>query len=273
MSHIEPPVRVLVSVHGIRTFGQWQERLADLVRQADSRALTYSYHYGFFSMLAFLIPPLRGIEVQRFRRHLLRILQAHPDAHVSLVGHSFGTHLIGWALSKGLGDRATPINLVLVAGSVLKSTFNLHGLVDRGVVQKVVNDCGTRDHVLLLSQFLVLLTGMAGRIGFSGPTGVYLFNRYFDGGHSHYFIDDAGQPDDGFMRRYWLPLLVGDAPVEPADHRRAAGPLSGAQLWLIQNADVVKIGLVALIASSLWQTLYATPRALADAAMLDARIR
>lgn len=261
--------RVLVSVHGIRTFGQWQDRLASLVRAANSSVLAYSYNYGFFSMLAFLIPPLRGIEVKRFRRHLLRILARHPDAEILLVGHSFGTHLIGWALSGGLGSHAKPIDLVLVSGSVLKSTFDWHALVDNGVVRKVVNDCGTRDNILLLSQFLVLFTGMAGRIGFAGPGGLYLFNRFFDGGHSLYFVDEAGRPDDAFMQRYWVPLLAGRGPIEPVDHRRAAGPLAGAHLWLIQNADVLKIGLLVVAAGSLWQTLYATPHALAEAANLD----
>ncbi|HNE15032.1 MAG TPA: hypothetical protein PLL39_03345 [Rhodocyclaceae bacterium] len=264
------PVRnVVISVHGIRTFGQWQERLARLVRQADPQAISYSYHYGFFSVLAFLVPPLRGIEVARFRRHLQRIVDMHPQDRISVVGHSFGTHLIGWALAKSFKTHGTPIHQIILAGSVLRSTFDWHDLIEKGVANRIIKDCGIDDNVLLLSQVAVLFTGMAGRLGFTGAVGAQLCNRYFLGGHSHYFLGDNGQADDAFMLRYWLPLLVQSSEPEEVDQRLNGGPLQGVYVWMIQNADVVKVGVLLSIGFLVWQMLYATPRAMALAESLS----
>lgn len=258
--------RVLISVHGIRTFGQWQERLARLLKERDPDALTISYHYGFFSVLAFLFPPLRFIEVQRFRKRLLRILASEASSEVSLVGHSFGTHLIGWALAKGIPPGVPPVRRILLAGSVLRSTFDWHDLIERGIVSSVVNDCGIDDNVLLLSQFFVLFTGMAGRLGFSGPTGNELINRFFRGGHSHYFLDSRGKPSDEFMAVHWLPILANARQPSHQDERINTSALGGAHIWFIQNADVVKIGSIIGISLMAWQFFYVTPRALAAGA-------
>jgi hypothetical protein len=260
---------VVVSVHGIRTFGQWQERLACLIRRVDPLTVTYSYHYGFFSALAFLIPPLRAIEIARFRRHLQRIKDKHICDRISVIGHSFGTHLIGWALAKGFVTHGLPIQQVILAGSVLRSTFDWHALIDKGLVGNVVNDCGIDDNVLLLSQVAVLGTGMAGRLGFAGMSGMQLTNRYFKGGHSHYFVDSAGRPDDAFMVRYWLPLLVMHDEPDEVDQRTNGGPLQGVHVWMIQNADVVKVGSYLTVVFMIWHVFYATPHALADAATLS----
>lgn len=62
---------LVVTVHGIRTFGGWQERLEALLtqdRSNQSGTQVVNYRYGYFSVLAFLIPPLRLLVVRRFRR-------------------------------------------------------------------------------------------------------------------------------------------------------------------------------------------------------------
>src|ERR1700722_6509622 len=191
---------LLITVHGIRTFGAWQERLETLVahESADRTLRVINYKYGYFSVLAFLVPPLRWLVVRRFRRFLLSEAQGRVWDRTDLVGHSFGTHIIAWALY-GINEPSRPlINTILLAGSVLKSGFPWNALINRGVT-RVVNDCGTRDMILLLSQFVVLFTGMAGRLGFHGGVGRQFRNRWFSFDHSGYFLT-RGQPDDTFMR-------------------------------------------------------------------------
>ena len=57
---------LVVTVHGIRTFGGWQERLEALLTQADQSGTTVlNYRYGYFSVLAFLMPPLRWLGVRK----------------------------------------------------------------------------------------------------------------------------------------------------------------------------------------------------------------
>jgi tetratricopeptide (TPR) repeat protein len=244
---------LVISVHGIRTFGGWQERLERLLSDDNSdRQLTViNYKYGYFSVVAFLIPFLRWLVVRRFRYFLAAVVEGeHPD-RVDLVGHSFGTHIIGWGLY-GLPHLARPqVNSILFAGSVLKSNFPWQVLIGRSV-QRVINDCGVEDDVLIWNQILVLFTGMAGRLGFNGGTGRTLRNRFFDYGHSGYFLTD-GRPDDSFMRRYWVPLLLTSSEPELVDARKG-GALGGIQLTLLNNAEPIK--LLVYIAPFILLTLY-----------------
>jgi hypothetical protein len=115
-----------------------------------------------------------------------------------------------------------------------------------------VNDCGIKDSVLLLSQFLVLFTGMAGRLGFNGGTGRNFRNRFFDCGHSGYFLGAKGQ-DDSFMTRYWLPLLASEADPEIVDIRKSSA-ISGIYVTLLNNAEPIKLALymTPVIAFSIW---------------------
>ncbi len=91
--------KLVITVHGIRTFGQWQERLARLLCADPSKDIAVeNYHYGYFSVLAFLVPVFRWIATRRFRTELEHIAREYPDRELSLVAHSFGTHLVGWGL-------------------------------------------------------------------------------------------------------------------------------------------------------------------------------
>jgi WD40 repeat protein len=255
--------QLLVSVHGIRTFGNWQERLerminAEVSRRNNDQIRVVNYKYGYFSVIAFLIPVLRWLVVRRFRTELLALSGSDQWDRVDLVGHSFGTHIIAWALYS-IPDKDRPaIHTLLFAGSVLKSNFLWQPLLGRGV-KRVVNDCGVVDSVLLLGQFFVLFTGMAGRIGFNGVTGRNFRNRYFKFGHSDYFFV-KGAADDTFMSRYWLPLLTSEAEPELVDVRESSR-LSGIYITIINNIEPIKLSvyMTPVIAISAWvYSLYVT---------------
>jgi hypothetical protein len=128
-----------------------------------------------------------------------------------IVAHSFGTHLAAFALRGIPSDKLPNVQCIILAGSVLKSDFDWSPLFRSGRVKQVVNDCGSGDWVLALSQIGVPFTGMAGCIGFFGFDGSTLINRVFPGGHSHYFGRTADDPAP-FMRKHWLPLLLGQSP-------------------------------------------------------------
>jgi tetratricopeptide (TPR) repeat protein len=236
--------QLVISVHGIRTFGNWQERLERLLRaQAADRELTViNYKYGYFSILAFLVPFLRWLVVRQFRQFYVDVATGQGWDRIDLAGHSFGTHIIAWALY-GIDSAARPqVNTIVLAGSVLKSGFPWQVLIGHGVT-RVVNDCGIEDRTLILNQACVLGTGMAGRLGFSGGIGKTFRNRFFKCGHSGYFLT-ADSPDDKFMREYWVPPLLTDADPILVDERKG-GELSGIALWLLNNAEPIKITMYA----------------------------
>jgi hypothetical protein len=246
---------LIITVHGILTFGDWQERLEVLLdSQEGGKARTIEhYKFGFFSAFAFVVPFLRWLVVRRFRRYLLRKTKSETFSRIDIVAHSFGTHVVGWGLYR-ISERKRPqIDTVIFAGSVLKSNFpwqRLHGTC----VKRVLNDCGLRDKILLLSQFLVLFTGMAGRIGFSGGTGRTFRNRFFDFGHGGYFFKD-NQPYDGFMKRYWLPLLLSDRDPEAVEVPQM-NLLNGLFATLANNLEPIKLGvwLTPIALFAIWVT-------------------
>ncbi|MNX76517.1 hypothetical protein D3C86_1080280 [compost metagenome] len=132
------------------------------------------------------------------------------------------------------------IGYVILSGSVLKSNFDWSSLLDSGKVGTVVNDCGVNDNILLLSQIGVLFTGMAGRVGFYGFTHARLVNRFFPGGHSHYF-EPLDHDPDAFMRRQWVPLLLNESRAEPLDERPQLSAFVGAAYALMRFSDPIKL--------------------------------
>ena len=211
---------VVITVHGIRTFGAWQRRLERLIAPASKDVRFYHFEYGYFSLLAFIIPFTRWLVVRRFQRELRSIFGRVKPSRLDLVAHSFGTHLVGWALRGLSSEEDIRVHTVILSGSVLRSDFYWADLVPTRV-QRVINDCGSKDSVLLASQFLVLFTGMAGRVGFIGMNGPEFSNRYSNFGHGGYFQDPAGQSSDAYMTKYWVPAISGTDDIVPLDERNA----------------------------------------------------
>lgn len=258
------PSKILVTVHGIRTFGQWQDRLRKLTLAANPGILVENYGYGYFSVIAFVIPFFRWLAVRSFRNNLKALMRAHEGASFTFVAHSFGTHLVAHALRGMKPDERPDVELILLSGSVLRSAFDWASLMNpapgRPGIRRVINDCGLNDSVLILSQAGVLFTGMAGRVGFYGFTGADLVNRFFPGGHSHYFIPPGDDPD-AFMKRYWVPVLAGGEAALPGLEIPVAGTLQGIQYALYRIADPIKLTLYGLLAFILVNYAYLEPRA------------
>ena len=245
---------LVITVHGIRTFGDWQGRLEkEILAKSRSPITVHHFVYGYFSMMGFIIPFTRWLLVRRFKRELIDLVKRSKPSRIDIVAHSFGTHLVSWALRDLPADLKLQVNTLILAGSVLRSDFYWADLMP-GRVTRVINDCGASDVALIASQFLVPLTGMAGRTGFVGMTGPEFCNRYSLFGHSGYFTDDAGKPADEYMSRAWVPLLLGSDPVEAFDRRNAPTPWRGLTIWLSNNFEPIKLAflLSPVIAALIW---------------------
>jgi Putative serine esterase (DUF676) len=214
---------IVILVHGIRTFGDWQDRLYALLKSSEPAVEVHIYKYKYLGTLAFLLPPLRDRVVKEFREYLASHAEAWHDARVDIVAHSFGTYIVAQAIA-GLTDEGPRFHTVILSGSVLQVTFPWNNIIRRGIVQRAINDCGRKDIWPLIAQMLVWRMGIAGRYGFVGVTGpdVGLVNRFFPFGHSGFFEATEGYKHaDHFMERSWLPLLTtedqprGDSLVRP----------------------------------------------------------
>src|SRR5690242_10798875 len=115
--------RLIITVHGIRTFGNWQERLEALVHEREPGARVQHYKYGYFSSIAFMLPFLRWWVTRGFRRALAATCASSGSDRIEIVAHSFGTHLVAWGLHGIPRERRPKIDTLILAGSVLKPTF------------------------------------------------------------------------------------------------------------------------------------------------------
>ena len=159
---------LVITVHGIRTFGQWQDRLKKLIQSQDPSIAVENYGYGYLTLPAFCIPFARWFVIRRFKRKLVLQLRRYSNVKVSFVAHSFGTYIVAKALLSLKDEERPQVENIVLSGSVLKSNFDWDNLFEGGRVKRVINDCGIDDWVLRISQAFVLFTGMAGKIGFNG---------------------------------------------------------------------------------------------------------
>lgn len=198
----------VITIHGIRTFGEWQNRLKRIVHEKSDGIEFHSYKYGYFSAVSFLIPFFRQKEVERLKAAIAAIIDKDDRKDVYIFCHSFGTYLAAYTLKSLVVEARVPrVKRLILCGSVLRSSFDWSFSKHIENIQ-IINECGDSDYILWLSEAFVPLTGMAGKVGFHGFNNKKIKNRFFSGGHSHYFSGDD------FIRRMWLPLFYdhGEAP-------------------------------------------------------------
>lgn len=204
---------VAVTVHGIRTFGQWQERLKKMVQGEASYIKFLSYKYGYFSVVFFVFPIFQRREVNRLKLALKGMIAANPGKEFIVFSHSFGTYLFAHALQELLEDgELFNIKTLVLSGSVLKATHDW-SFTQTIPSLRLINECGSDDRILWLSEAFVPKTGMAGRTGFYGLNSEQFRNRFHIGGHSLYFKGDQ------FMKDNWLPLFVENPSIPSYDER------------------------------------------------------
>lgn len=234
---------VVFSIHGIRTFGEWQSRLERLVEAETDEVSFYTYKYGYFSSIAFLFPPARRREVHRLELRIHNLLRNQPK-RIVVFAHSFGTYLAVEAIKNNAHQLPAGVELtVVLGGSVLPENYDWSEIRKNGAIT-VINDCGVDDNILLLSKASAVNLGMAGRVGFHGFNGSGFINRWFRGGHSHYF------DGDDFMRKRWLPVILG-ARVNVVDERGSPNVTAVALDGIARSVASVKWLLYASVAAIL----------------------
>jgi WD40 repeat protein len=234
-----PPLHrhLILTVHGIRTYGAWQQRLETLLRQrvgsAEQTLEFVHYKYGLFTVFAFLIPFLRNLATRHFCQRFESLLDGEEFDRIDVVAHSFGAYITTKAITRTARKRPVRIHTLMLAGSVIHPDSNIGSAV--GVnrpIGRIINDCGMRDDILLLT-LLVFGVGMSGRLGLHGfERRNLLVNRYFQFGHGGYFEPSKWGGPDAFMERWWLPLLLHDGDIEP-HNARPEKPSFPSRFWAI----------------------------------------
>ena len=199
--------KVVFSLHGIRTHATWQRAFADLAQQSRWECRLEHWYFGRFSTLKFLSPFSREAKVKWFRETYEREmnskdLKLEKNQFPSIVAHSFGTYILGYALLKYEYIR---FNKVILCGSILPIDFPWDRLIERGQVQAVRNENGVKDFWVNQVRGFVPNTGPSGRYGFACSHS-RLEQQEFHYTHSEYF-------EKGHMREYWIAFLDKTVPL------------------------------------------------------------
>src|SRR5689334_15731548 len=138
-----PPM--VISVHGIRTAARWQKSLADTLGLYGLRHRAYDF--GHFDLVRFLLDSSRQRKINEFydfygtlaREQGLGIELNDYRARPSIIAHSFGTFIVGYAMQKYPDIR---FDKVILCGSILPVDFDWSTLFHRDQVNFVRNEYG-----------------------------------------------------------------------------------------------------------------------------------
>ncbi len=194
---------VVFTLHGIRTYGKWQERFAEICRndQNLSSLEPINYKHTSISTLNFLFPQRRQKIVEEFLQHFENHLRNNRSQRIICIAHSFGTYILMNAL-KQVKDQflLQELDLIILCGSVLDRNYDFDYLSFNRTFT-LINECAVNDYPLAINEAVVPEVGLGGVMGFDGFSGQRKFNRFHSGGHSSFFADE-------FMEKNWLPLLT-----------------------------------------------------------------
>ncbi|KAB7687913.1 hypothetical protein GBN24_13700 [Plesiomonas shigelloides] len=233
-----PNKNIIVSIHGIRTLGKWQNRLEhEIIRNLPEFEIK-TYRYNYFSCIQLLLPFARKKIIKHFREELILIINSYPNAEFHFISHSFGTYVLANAIRTLPIDTELKVKNIILAGSVLKEDFQWAPLKNKFGIENIINECGYNDNILLLSKIACFDMGMAGRRGFMGCDEV--INRFYLGGHD--FFDR----ESNFMSKYWLPFFHGD--VTTLDERKFGFIRENFEIFLSTRINIYLTILLVLIA-------------------------
>ena len=181
------PNKIVVTLHGIRTRGQWQKQITPYL--ARHGLIPYHLDYGFFGVLSFLLPWTRANRVQWLRTELRDLMDRTGAKRVSVIAHSFGTWLALEVLEAENGNIR--FDRVVLTGSIVRRDFPWGStLLRKRWIQALRNERATGDWVVRAAELFSRLAGpIAAHAGASGALGFNtacpgVHDRHIAGGHS-----------------------------------------------------------------------------------------
>jgi len=185
---------IVVLLHGMNTNAEWQEALADTIRNSTNIE-PIVVGYGNFHPVKFFLPVFfRPGRIKKVMEDLRGIRKRHPDADISVVAHSFGTYVLSKILTTAMDLK---LHRILLCGAIVDSDYDW-STVEPRISSPVINDIGRWDYYPSLAKSWSWGYGDSGCIGFQNSL---VRDRHFEYGHSDFL-------NVKHMREYWLPYLL-----------------------------------------------------------------
>lgn len=122
------PKKILVTVHGIRTYADWN---AEITMNASANGWTVApFQYGFVDFDVFFNTRKSQRILDDFREFLVDVKSRYPG-HISIIAHSFGTYLVWKYLTGFENEPPVSVDTLILAGSVLNENLDLEKVRDR----------------------------------------------------------------------------------------------------------------------------------------------
>ncbi|MDP5147564.1 hypothetical protein ORI98_14065 [Shewanella sp. ULN5] len=214
--------KVILSVHGIRTLGHWQNKLESAISKHEDDFVVENFKYNYFSAIQLLLPKYREIVIRKLTAELERLSEQYPDAQLTVFAHSFGTYAVVKALESLPISCDLNIKKLFLVSSVMKSDYCFNNLSRRYFIKNIFNECGYNDNVLILSHYACVDMGMAGRSGFEGSQ---VINRFYKGGHDFFNRENC------FIEKFWVPTICGNDATQ-VDERKFSSLRENVEILL-----------------------------------------
>lgn len=190
--------KVVLTLHGVESRGEWQKELAPLL--CTNGLTPYLLDYGHVPSWRILVAWIRTGKVKWLLEEIEKVRTIEGVDRPSIIAHSFGTYILARALDKYEQIR---LDSVILCGSIVDPKFDWKRLYDRGQFNTLRNESGGKD---LWAGLVKRLRWIISDVGPSGVEGfkqkeVWLHEKHFPNhGHSNFF-------DAGHARRFWIPFL------------------------------------------------------------------
>lgn len=233
-----PQPKVVFPLHGIRTHAEWVREFSQLAAEHHWQSREARWNFGRFSLLKFLLPWGRKSKekwfVERYGDEMqVGHLGLSDDRLPSVVAHSFGCYLVGYAMLKYDGLK---FNKIILCGSILPSDFPWDDLLRSGRVRSVRNEFGVRDQWVKLVRYFVRGSGASGARGIAAERQHPLLEQkkvVFN--HAEYFVRAH--------MKSWIDFLEREDEVLPSETVDVRWPRSRPPILLYVLVVAVCLGL------------------------------
>ena len=113
--------RLIILVHGILTFADWQSKVGTVLKEANLKVA--ETNFGLLDLITFLLPVkyFRRKRVDKVLRQLRHARFENPNAKISILAHSFGTYIVAEILAS---EPDIILHRLVFCGSIVPLTIS-----------------------------------------------------------------------------------------------------------------------------------------------------
>lgn len=184
-------MRLVLTIHGIRTHAKWQKTIAGVLA---GKCSCWSYDYGYFPAVGIFLDRLKEKIADSFFQEYDRVMQnrdydldsSNPARRPCAVAHSMGSYILGSSLLK---FPMMKFDRIVLCGSILPRDYDWELIFMRDQAVQVLNDYGARDFWSGVAGLIVPGAGDSGKCGFDSTSSLLSQRRFDRYRHSDYFLD------------------------------------------------------------------------------------